>query len=239
MSDPLIRELDHYVVLEPGRAEQLLSAAETLPSGVVIDTVTKGTGASPKASDTVKVHYRGTLTDGTEFDSSYKRGEPAVFPLNRVIGCWTEGLQKMKTGGKATLICPVDGAISQFGQKLKGGSVGLFYYAGHGMQVRGKNFLIPVDAEIENEASTRSEAVDVDQLLEQLGPARLSMVILDACRNNPFARSFRSAASGLAQMDAPGGTLLAYATAPGKVAADGTAGPNMTANQSFCSLWPN
>ncbi len=114
-------------------------------------------------------------------------------------------------------------AVSQFGQKLRGGSVGLFYFAGHGMQVRGKNFLIPIDAEIENEASTRSEAVDVDQVLEQLGSARLSMVILDACRNNPFERRFRSSGSGgLAQIDAPTGTLLAYATAPGKVAYDGT-----------------
>jgi uncharacterized caspase-like protein len=113
-------------------------------------------------------------------------------------------------------------SFSQFGQKLTPGSVGLFYYAGHGMQVQGKNFLIPVDAEIETEASVRTEAVDVDQLLHQLGPARLSMVILDACRNNPFERRFRGAGGGLAQIDAPTGTLLAYATAPGKVASDGT-----------------
>lgn len=113
-------------------------------------------------------------------------------------------------------------AISQFGQKIALGSVSLFYYAGHGMQVRGKNYLIPIDAEIENESSVVSEAVDVDQVLNQIGPARLSMVILDACRNNPFERKFRSSAGGgLAQIDAPTGTLLAYATAPGKVAADG------------------
>src|SRR4051794_34271883 len=87
-------------------------------------------------------------------------------------------------------------AISQFGQKLALGSVGLFYYAGHGMQVRGKNYLIPIDAEIETEGSVSSEAVDVDQVLNQLGPARLSMVILDACRNNPFERKFRSNAGG-------------------------------------------
>jgi uncharacterized caspase-like protein len=114
-------------------------------------------------------------------------------------------------------------AISQFGRTLKPGSVGLFYFAGHGVQVRGKNFLIPVDAEIDGEAAVRSEAVDVDQVLEQLGPARLSMVILDACRNNPFERRFRAmGGGGLAQIDAPTGSLLAYATAPGKVAADGT-----------------
>jgi len=65
-----------------------------------------GTGASPSANDTVKVHYKGTLPDGKEFDSSYKRGQPAEFPLNRVIKCWTEGVQRMKVGGKAKLVCP-------------------------------------------------------------------------------------------------------------------------------------
>ena len=113
-------------------------------------------------------------------------------------------------------------AVSRFGQSLKPGSVALFYYAGHGMQVRGRNFLVPVDADIQSEASARSEAVDLDLVLEQLGPSRLSMVILDACRNNPFEGKFRSGGgSGLAQVDAPKGTLLAYATAPGKVASDG------------------
>lgn len=75
-------------------------------SGIVITTLTEGTGASPKSSETVKVHYRGTLTDGKEFDSSYGRGQPATFPLNRVIPCWTEGVQTMKVGGKAKLLCP-------------------------------------------------------------------------------------------------------------------------------------
>ena len=75
-------------------------------SGLVFRVLTPGAGASPTASDTVKVNYRGTLLDGTEFDSSYSRNEPAQFPLNRVIPCWTEGVQKMKVGGKAQLVCP-------------------------------------------------------------------------------------------------------------------------------------
>jgi len=76
------------------------------PSGLVYRSLKDGTGASPVASDVVKVHYRGTLANGTEFDSSYKRGEPAQFPLGGVIPCWTEGMQKMKVGGKAKLTCP-------------------------------------------------------------------------------------------------------------------------------------
>lgn len=79
---------------------------EKTTSGIVITTLKEGTGASPKSTDTVKVNYRGTLTNGTEFDSSYKRNEPATFPLNRVIPCWTEGVQTMKVGGKVKLLCP-------------------------------------------------------------------------------------------------------------------------------------
>jgi FKBP-type peptidyl-prolyl cis-trans isomerase FkpA len=82
------------------------AATETLSSGVGIKHLTVGTGASPQATDTVKVHYRGTLADGKEFDSSYKRGQPATFPLDRVVPCWTQALQKLKVGGKATLTCP-------------------------------------------------------------------------------------------------------------------------------------
>jgi len=76
------------------------------PSGLVYRSLKEGTGASPAATDRVRVHYRGTLADGKEFDSSYARKEPAEFPLNRVIKCWTEGVQRMKVGGKALLVCP-------------------------------------------------------------------------------------------------------------------------------------
>ncbi len=75
-------------------------------SGIGITMLKEGAGANPKMTDTVKVHYRGTLENGQEFDSSYKRGEPATFPLRRVIPCWTEGVQSIKVGGKAKLVCP-------------------------------------------------------------------------------------------------------------------------------------
>ena len=84
-------------------------------SGMVYIALTTGTGDSPAATDTVKVHYRGTSIDGKEFDSSYTRGQPAEFPLNGVIKCWTEGVQKMKVGGKARLVCPADLAYGERG----------------------------------------------------------------------------------------------------------------------------
>lgn len=87
------------------RAAQEKNALKT-PSGMVYITLKEGTGPSPLASDTVRVHYRGTSIEGAEFDSSYKRGQPAEFALNSVIRCWTEGVQKMKVGGKARLVCP-------------------------------------------------------------------------------------------------------------------------------------
>lgn len=84
-----------------------------LPSGILYKEVKPGTGPSPKATDTVRVHYRGTLISGDEFDSSFKRNQPAEFPLTGVIKCWTEGLQKMKVGGKAELVCPGDTAYGE------------------------------------------------------------------------------------------------------------------------------
>jgi len=97
-------------------------------SGLIISAVKPGTGASPKATDTVKVHYHGTLTDGSVFDSSVQRGEPATFPVNGVIKCWTEGVQLMKVGGKSRLVCPPDLAYGDRGAppKIKPGATLVF-----------------------------------------------------------------------------------------------------------------
>lgn len=92
----------------------------TTSSGLVYQPLKDGSGRSPVATDIVRVHYRGTFPDGREFDSSYKRGEPAEFPLNRVIPCWTEGVQKMKVGGKAKLVCPPGIA---YGERGAGGVI--------------------------------------------------------------------------------------------------------------------
>ncbi|MBW1713086.1 MAG: caspase family protein, partial [Deltaproteobacteria bacterium] len=114
--------------------------------------------------------------------------------------------------------------IVRFGRKIDRGGVGLFYFAGHGVQSKGRNYLIPVNAPINYEEDLEAEAVDLASVLAKMAGARngLNIVILDACRNNPFARTFRSAGpAGLAQVSAPRGTFIAYATSPGKVAADG------------------
>jgi FKBP-type peptidyl-prolyl cis-trans isomerase FkpA len=102
--------------------------AEKTASGMVYTSLKEGTGDSPKATDTVKVNYEGKLTDGKVFDSSYKRGQPVEFPLNQVIPCWTEGVQKMKAGGKARLVCPSGIAYGDAGRPpvIPGGATLVF-----------------------------------------------------------------------------------------------------------------
>jgi len=115
-------------------------------------------------------------------------------------------------------------AMLDFGRSLRDSpEAGLFYFAGHGIQVRGKNYLVPVNAKISDEDEVDLEAIDVNSFLRVMdsSSSSINIVVLDACRNNPFARSFRSATQGLASVDAPKGTYIAYATAPGSVASDG------------------
>jgi FKBP-type peptidyl-prolyl cis-trans isomerase FkpA len=96
-------------------------------SGMIYQSLKEGSGASPKPTDKVKVHYRGTLIDGKEFDSSYQSGQPAEFRLDQVIKCWTEGVQKMKVGGKARLICPPDLAYGPAGSGMIPGNATLVF----------------------------------------------------------------------------------------------------------------
>lgn len=117
-------------------------------------------------------------------------------------------------------------AINAFGQKLKGYEVGLFYYAGHGIQSKGMNYMIPVEADLQTEAQIEFDCVAADRVLAYMDVAQIkvNVIIMDACRNNPFERSWNRSANGngLAIMNAPTGTLIAYATAPGRVASDGS-----------------
>jgi FKBP-type peptidyl-prolyl cis-trans isomerase FkpA len=118
--------------METGKAFEAKAAAEEgatkTESGAIVKMITDGTGPTPTTDDTVKVHYHGTLVDGSVFDSSVDRGIPATFPLNGVIKCWTEGLQKIKVGGKARLVCPADVAYGDRGSppRIKPGSTLVF-----------------------------------------------------------------------------------------------------------------
>ena len=116
-----VEKKDAQVFLDKMAKEK---GAQKFDSGLIIIPIKEGTGATPKPTDTVKVHYHGTLRDGTVFDSSVDRGTPATFPLNRVVPCWTEGLQKIKVGGKAKLICPSSIAYGDRGAppKIKPGA---------------------------------------------------------------------------------------------------------------------
>lgn len=111
-----------FVVAPAAMAQATVAPAKpvTTASGLVYESLKEGSGEAPKTTDTVKVHYKGTFLDGKEFDSSYKRGEPTEFPLNRVIPCWTEGVQRMKPGGKAKLTCPPSIA---YGERGAGGVI--------------------------------------------------------------------------------------------------------------------
>lgn len=128
----------------------------------------------------------------------------------------------------------IGGALREFRSKLRAGSIALFFYAGHGLQIRGENYLPAVDAEISSEEDVPQQSLNVNSVLTTMedSKAGVNLVLLDACRNNPFARSFRSAASGLARIQAPSGTLIHYATRPGSVAEDGN-GANGTYTEAL------
>ncbi len=138
-----------------------------------------------------------------------------------------DALQKL--GFSVTLVLDglqtdMETAVNSFTKILtREGGTGIFYYAGHSMQIAGRNYLIPVDSDIKDETQIKYKALDVGKVLDgmELANNKVNILILDACRNNPFTRSYRSANQGLAHMDAPIGTFIAYATAPGKVAIDG------------------
>ena len=129
----------------------------------------------------------------------------------QVIDLRDATLQQMRTG------------VRQFGDRLINNDVGLVYYSGHGVEVKGRNYFIPVNADIMREDEIADQGLDVSLILEKMNTAGkgVNILIVDACRDDPFGRSFRSSSRGLAQMDAPRGTIIAYATSPGKVASDG------------------
>jgi hypothetical protein len=165
-------------------------------------------------------------------NSAYKVVPPLANPKNdaRLMADTLRSLGFTLVGGGAQLDLDkagLDSVVESFGNQLQDADVGLFYYAGHGVQVRGANYLIPVSANPTKEADVDFQMLDANAVLRQMESAgtKLNLVILDACRNNPFGgRGLRTTESGLAQMRAPEGTLISFATQPGAVAQDGATG---------------
>jgi Caspase domain len=165
-------------------------------------------------------------------NSSYKSVTPLDNPKNdaRLMADTLRSLGFTLVGGGAQVDLDkagIDRAVQGFGSLLLGADVALFYYAGHGVQVRGANYLVPVDANPTREADVDFQMLDANLVLRQMEAAgtKLNLVILDACRNNPFGgRGLRGTGGGLAQMQAPEGTLISFATQPGNVAQDGAGG---------------
>ena len=158
-------------------------------------------------------------------NSTYSSG-PLKNPVNDAadMAAMLKKLGFSVTLKKDASLQEMDEAIEAFGNRLKRGGVGLFYYAGHGVQVNGANYLLPIGAKINKEADVKYQAVDANKILDEMATANngLNIVMLDACRDNPFARSFRNAARGLAIVSsAPSGIFISYSTSPGNVARDG------------------
>ena len=148
---------------------------------------------------------RNSTNDADDFSEALKSSGFQVIDLRDAT------LQQMRAG------------VRQFGDRLINNEVGLVYYSGHGVEVKGRNYFIPVNADIQREDEIADQGLDVSLVLEKMSTAGkgVNILIVDACRDDPFGRSFRSSSRGLANMDAPRGTIIAYATSPGKVASDG------------------
>jgi hypothetical protein len=165
-------------------------------------------------------------------NSAYKNVTPLDNPTRdaQLMAETLSGIGFTLVGGHAQLDLDksaMDSAVQEFGRQVVGADVALFYYAGHGVQVAGSNYLVPVSANPTREADVDFQMVDANLVLRQMqgSGTRLNLVILDACRNNPFgSRGLRGSDGGLAQMRAPDGTLISYATQPGNVAQDGSDG---------------
>ncbi len=162
-------------------------------------------------------------------NSSYKSA-PLANPVNdaRAISAKLKSLGFEVIERQNLTQKQVGSVLREFRSKLKPGGVALFFYAGHGLQVKGVNYLPVVDADIASEEDVPTQSLDANKVLELMDEAktRMNLVFLDACRNNPYARSFRSAADGLAKVNAPSGTIISFATRPGSVAADAGSGRN-------------
>jgi hypothetical protein len=203
-------------------AESALNKTLTENPAVKVPPATTYSPVTPSVSE-ITGERRVALVIG---NSAYKTS-PLRNPVNdardmaeTLRGCGFDVMQRENLSRRE-----MEEAIRAFGQKLTRDTVALFYYSGHGLQVKGSNYLVPVDARIEKEQDVEYEGVDAGRVMAELESAgsRLNIIILDACRDNPFARSYRSTQRGLAVVSAPSGSVIVYSTAPGMTADDGDA----------------
>ncbi len=156
-------------------------------------------------------------------------GAYKVRPLNNPVNDANDISAALKRSGFQVIdvrnanLTQMRAKIREFGDQLISSDVGLVYYSGHGVELKGRNYLIPVNADIQREDEIADQGLDAGLILEKMNTAGkgVNILVVDACRDDPFGRSFRSTGRGLAQMDAPKGTIIAYSTSPGKVASDG------------------
>ncbi len=190
------------------------------------NNIHSSTATASVATDTIKTNQPGTRRIALVIgNGAYQHTGRLSNPVNDAQDM-AQALKKnnfqviLKTD--ATLEAMAD-AIHHFGENLKGGGIGLFYYSGHGIQVKGENYLLPVDTNLTREDEIKRKAINASDVLEKMGEGKshLNLVFLDACRNNPFPSSSRGANRGLTSMNAPSGTLLVFSTNPNNVAEDG------------------
>lgn len=225
----------------PGNTEneKLITRTVTLQEGLNVLSIEASNGNGSNISETRTINYIVSRIDGSYIEkrlalvignADYTYGNTLSNPVNDAIAI-RQALTEV--GFKVLYYVNADQktmkrAMDDFGEQLKGYNVGLFYYAGHGIQVKGNNYLIPVDAALKVEQDVDYDCIDAGRLLGKMEAAgtTTNIVILDACRNNPFERNWGGRAAGqgtgLAFMNAPSGSIIAYATSPGKTASDGT-----------------
>ncbi len=207
---------------EIGRSPALITPAKTPP--VTVETTS---GTKPAQTQRVKAPVVGkqerriALVMG---NGAYK-----VHPLNNPVNDANDMAAALKKSGfqvidaRDATLNQMRAKVREFGDLLVNSDVGFVYYSGHGVEMKGKNYLIPVNADIQREDEIADQGLDANLILEKMNTAGkgVNILVIDACRDDPFGRSFRSSSRGLVQMDAPKGTLIAYSTSPGKVASDG------------------
>lgn len=208
-------------LIDASRIESRPVQQTSYPAASAAAVKTLAPAALPVNQDALMLDRRVALVIG---NAKYRKGA-LLNPVNdaRLISAELRKANFQVIAVEDADMATMNRAIDEFGRAIKKDGVALVFYAGHGMQVKGENYLIPTDADLKGENDIAYKAVNLGYILAKLddSKSRVNIVILDACRDNPFARSWRSGKGGLASIDAPSGTVIAFATAPGKTASDG------------------